>query len=165
MPKFSERFGVEGSIISAVDLVKGIENDKVYSKQSDIIRKNDFATAFIASHLLNKNPGIVIIVPNNHVENIYDLPDDLSAKIHQLEKKISIAMRSAYPCEGNVIRQHNEPIKGAKCKGQDVLHYHLQIIPRYSTDQMYEYIEDGERELVPPNERKKYAELLKNNLK
>ena len=145
--------------------IKGVTSDKVYSIQSDIVYKDNFITAFIASHQLNKNHGTVIIIPNSHIENIYDLPDNLSARIHQLEKKISIAMRFAYPCEGNVIRQHNEPIKGAKCKGQDILHYHIQIIPRYSTDQMYEYIEDAQRGLVTQNERKKYAELLKGCLK
>lgn len=145
-------------------LVNGIENDKVYSRQSDIVYKDEFVTAFIASHQLIKNPGTVLIIPNKHVENLYDLHDDLSAKIHQLERKIAVAMRSAYPCQGNVIRQHNEPIEGAKCKGQDVLHYHLQIIPRYSSDKMYEYAEDGQRELASQEERKNYAELLKDVL-
>ena len=145
-------------------LLKGVEHEKVYSVQSDIIYRDEFVTALIASHQLNYNPGTVIIIPNEHIENLYDLPDDLSAKIHQLEKRIAIAMREAYPCEGNVIRQHNEPIEGAKCKGQDVLHYHLQIIPRYSSDRMYEYIEDTQRGLVPPDEREKYATLLKQSM-
>lgn len=141
-------------------------NNHVYSKKSDIVYQDNFVTAFIASHQLKNNRGIVIIIPNKHIESIYDLSDSLSQKIHQLEKKISIAMRSAYPhCKGNAIRQHNEPIEGAKCKGQDVLHYHLQIIPRYSTDKMYEYIENGNRGLVAPDERVKYAKLLKKYFK
>lgn len=146
-------------------LVGGIENEKVYSKQSDIVYKDEFVTAFIASHQLKNNPGIVIVIPNTHIENLYDLPDDLSAKIHQLEKKIAIAMRIAYPCGGNVVRQHNEPIEGTKCKGQDVLHYHLQIVPRYSSDKMYEYAEDGQRVLATTEERGRYASLLKESLK
>ena len=101
-------------------LLKGIQHEKVYSAQSDIVYHDEFVTALIASHQLHNNPGTVIIIPNEHIENLYDLPDDISSKIHQLEKKIAIVMRTAYPCEGNVIRQHNEPIEGAKCKGQDV---------------------------------------------
>jgi histidine triad (HIT) family protein len=145
-------------------LVRGEQDPRAVSKSGDSIYQDDFVTAFIGSHQLKNNPGLVIVVPNEHIEHLYDLPDDISARIHQLEKKLAIAMREAYPCEGNVIRQHNEPIEGAKCKGQDVLHYHLQIIPRYSDDRMYEYAEDGQRELVPEDERRRYAELLKAKL-
>ncbi|MDB5178798.1 MAG: diadenosine tetraphosphate hydrolase [Patescibacteria group bacterium] len=145
-------------------LLAGEDDKRVYSKPADIIYQDDFVTAFIASHQLKNNPGLVIVIPNEHVENIYDLPDELSAKIHQLEKRLCIAVREAYPCVGNVIRQHNEPIEGAKCKGQDVLHYHLQIIPRYSDDRMYEYAEDGERYLMPEDERRQYVELLRDKL-
>jgi histidine triad (HIT) family protein len=145
-------------------LIKGIENEEVYSRQSDIVYRDAYLTAFIASHHLRNNPGSVLIIPNGHYENIYDMPDEILAKVNPLAKKISIVMRKAYPgCMGNVIRQHNEPIEGAKCKGQDVLHYHLHIIPQYTDDKMYEYAEDGPRYLMPQEERQCYASLLKSN--
>lgn len=146
-------------------LAKGVENEKVYSKQCDIFYQDKDLTAFIASHPLKKNPGIAMVIPNQHFENLYDMPDDLLAKVHQLSKRISIAIRKTYPnCKGNVLRQHNEPVEEAKCKGQDVLHYHLHIVPRYSDDQMYEYAEDGERWMMPQEERQKYADLLRKEL-
>ena len=136
-------------------------NQDVYSKQSDIVYHDDTVTAFIASHPLRHNPGQVLIIPNRHYENIYEMPDDLLAKTHLLAKQICVAMRDVYPgCAGNVLRQHNE----SKCKGQDVPHYHLQIIPRYSDDRMYEYAEDGQRYLMPPEKRQYYAQLLRRRL-
>jgi histidine triad (HIT) family protein len=146
-------------------LLKDIRNEHVYSVEDDIFYKNKVITAFVASHQNIRNPGTVLIIPNIHIENLYDMPDDLLAAVHTASRDISIAMREAYPCEGNVLRQHNEPIEGAKCKGQDVLHYHLQIIPRYPDDQMYEYAESTQRRLVPPAERAGYAARLRKVLK
>lgn len=146
-------------------LISGKDNERVYSKQTDIVYKDDFVTAFIASHPLKNNPGLVMIVPNKHYENLYDMPDDILARVHQLSKRVSIAIRNVFPnCKGNVLRQHNEPVEEAKCKGQDVLHYHLHIMPRYSDDKMYEYVEDGERWMMPQEERKHYADLLRQEL-
>ena len=59
------------------------------------------------------------------------------------------------------MRQHNEPIEGAKCKGQDVFQYQLHVMLRYDDDQMYEYAEDGQRFLVPVEERKHYADRIR----
>jgi|GEM_PF-1224597 len=140
-------------------------HQEVYSKQSDIVYQDDTVAAFIASHPLRYNPGQVLIIPNRHYENIYEMPDDLLGKAHLLAKRICVAMRNVYPgCAGNVLRQHNESVEGAKCKGQDVPHYHLHIIPRYPDDRMYEYAEDGQRYLMPPEERQRYAVLLRGQL-
>jgi len=138
---------------------------EVYSRQSDIVYQDAWVTAFIASHHLRNNPGTVLIIPNRHYENIYDMPDDILSKVHLLAKRVCITIRKVYPgCAGNVLRQHNEPVEGAKCKGQDVPHYHLHIIPRYPDDRMYEYAEDGQRYLMPREERQYYAALLREKL-
>jgi histidine triad (HIT) family protein len=143
-------------------LLQGDIHDHVYSRLSDIVYRDDVVTAFIGSHQLKNNPGLVLVIPNDHIENIYDMSEELLGKVHGVAKRISIGIRSAYPhCKGNAIRQHNEPIEDARCKGQDVMHYHLQIIPRYSDDRMYEYAEEHERQLVPEKERENYAQLLR----
>jgi histidine triad (HIT) family protein len=135
-------------------LIQGIENEKVKSKQDDIIYKDKFVTALIASHWWPNNSGHVIIVPNEHFENIYDIPEDLIFKIHQLEKKMAVAIKETYKCDGISSRQHNEP-----AGGQDVWHYHLHIFPRYENDKLYENISN--KNLSDPKERKIYAERLK----
>lgn len=90
-------------------IAQGIESEHIYTKQDDIVYKNEFVTAFIGSGWWKNNKGHVIIIPNNHFENIYDLPDDISAEIHKLERKIAIALKEVYKCDGVSSRQHNEP--------------------------------------------------------
>lgn len=135
-------------------LVNWIENDKVYSRQSDIIYKDKDLMAFISSHTWPNNYWNVIIIPKKHIENIYDLPEDLGNKIFSLSKKIAIAMKEVYKCDAISVRQHNEP-----AWNQDVFHYHYHIIPRYHKDNLY--VRHEEKFKVPVEERAKYAQKLR----
>lgn len=113
-------------------IAKGVEEDSLHTKQADVFYKDNHVTAFIASHWWPNNKGHIIIIPNEHTENIYDLSNALSDKIHRLEKKIAIAMKELYNCDGVSTRQHNEP-----SGDQEVWHYHLHIFPRYKDDNLY----------------------------
>jgi histidine triad (HIT) family protein len=73
--------------------------------------------------------GHVLVVPNEHYENIYDLPAPVAAKIHECARVVALATKSAYRCDGVTLRQNNEP-QG----GQDVWHCHLHIYPRSEGD-------------------------------
>lgn len=137
-------------------VVEGIENEHVQTKQADIVYKDDYITAFISAGQYKNNKGNVIIIPNSHFENIYDLTDEISARIHKLERKIAIALKEVYKCDGVSSRQHNEP-----SGNQDVWHYHLHVFPRYKDDNLYL----TDRELSKPEERVQYANRLKNYFK
>lgn len=139
-------------------LLDGIENDQVYSRQSDIIYSGDEVTALISSHWWPNNPGNVIVIPNEEYENIYDLPDDLTCKVHLVAKRVAIAMKEVYECDGVSTRQHNEPDGD-----QDVWHYHLHVFPRYEGDDLYLNY-DKKRETTP-EERKPYAKKLREYFK
>ena len=134
-------------------IANGTENENLHTRQAEIVYKDDFITAFIASGWWKNNKGHIIIIPNEHYENIYDLPDEISAKIHKLEKEISIGMKKIYKCDGVSSRQHNEP-----SGNQDVWHYHLHVFPRYKNDNLY-LADRGESNLV---ERLEYAERMRN---
>lgn len=133
-------------------VVEGVENEHVQTKQADIVYKDNYITAFISAGRYKNNKGNVIIIPNSHFENIYDLPDEISARIHKLERKIAIALKEVYKCDGVSSRQHNEPFGN-----QDVWHYHLHVFPRYKDDNLYL----TDRELSKPEERVEYANRLK----
>lgn len=136
-------------------LIKGMGNEHVYSVPSDIIYSNPKVTAFIGSHQWPNNHGNVIIVPNEHFENIFDLPIHYAQDIHRVAKLIAMAMKVVYSCDGVSTRQHNEP-----AGNQDVWHYHLHVTPRYLHDQFYA----TQRELMPISERAKHAAKLRNHL-
>jgi histidine triad (HIT) family protein len=101
-------------------------------KQTDIVWQTTDVTACMATRKYPNNQGHVLILPNHHFENIYDLPQTLLVNIHTLSRDIALAMKSEYQCDGVLIRQHNEP-----AGDQNVWHYHLYVIPRYENDNFY----------------------------
>lgn len=135
-------------------LMQGVENENVYSVHSDIIYQDNSITAFIGSHQWPRNHGNTIIFPNEHFENIFDLPDPYPLSIHKAAKMIAIAMKEVYSCDGISIRQHNEP-----AGYQDVWHYHVHVTPRYMDDRFYPTYE--ERAFMPASERARHAEKLR----
>lgn len=138
--------------------IQGVENDEILIKQTDIFYKDSFITAFISSFFRPNNPGHVIIVPNEHYENIYDLPDEISHKIQDLAKQVAIALKAVYQSDGVSTAQHNEP-----AGNQHAFHYHFHVFPRYKDDQLYELM--GEKIVSTPEQRLPYAEKLKTYFK
>ena len=94
-------------------------------------------------------------MPNEHVENMYGVRPELAGDIHDTARRIALALRRAYGCEGISTRQHNEP---AGC--QEVWHYHLHVFPRYVGDDLY-----GSRwRDTSPAERVRHGRLVREAL-
>jgi len=128
-------------------IVKGVENEHAYTKQSDIIYKDKYVAAWVSAHWwLPKNKAHIIVTTNKHIENIYDLPLNLSNKVHALEKQVALALKKVYKCDGVSSRQHNE-----QYGDQDIWHY--------KNDDLYG--PNKKRSLSNPKDRKSYAEKLK----
>jgi histidine triad (HIT) family protein len=134
-------------------LVQGREELQNEVKQADIVLQTPELTAFMATRRYPNNQGHVLIIPNEHFENIYDLPLALSSKIHSLSREIALAMKAEYQCDGILLRQHNEP-----AGDQNIWHYHLHVIPRYLNDDFY----SAQKAPFEAHERAKYAEKLRN---
>lgn len=128
-----------------------------HTQKEDIVYKNDFVTAFIAPKWWSNNAGHVLVVPNNHYENIYDIPDEVIGDLYKVVKKISVAIRSTYDCDGTSNRQHNEP-----AGNQYVWHFHTHVFPRYDNDELYQN-HDSKR-FTDVSERLPYAEKLRKFL-
>jgi histidine triad (HIT) family protein len=124
----------------------------IETNPEDIVLATDQVTAFISSRWWPHNPGHVIIIPNEHFENLYDLPMNAATAIHALAREIALAMKQQYQCSGVSTRQHNEPDGN-----QDVWHYHLHVFPRYHNDQLYL----NHRRRTTPEERQPYAVRLR----
>jgi histidine triad (HIT) family protein len=133
-------------------LLGGIESE--YNKKQDIVFQNEYATASIAPKWWVNNPGHVLVIPNKHYENLYDIPDDELAEVYKVVKKVAIAMRNTYDCEGTSTRQHNEP-----AGHQDVWHFHVHVYPRYTDDKLHQ--NHDQKGFVSAEERLPYAEKLR----
>ncbi len=128
--------------------------EEKFNSQQDIFYKDDLVMAFVAPKWWPNNPGHVLIVPNEHFENIYDLPAVYAHRIQDIAREVAIAFKKIYECEGVSTRQHNEA-----AGGQDVWHYHLHVFPRYNNDNLYQ--NHPFEEFVPLERRMKYAEKMR----
>ncbi len=75
--------------------------------------------------------GHVIIIPKMHVTNIFEMPDELAAKVFGVAKKVAAAVKQATGCDGVNILQNN-----GKAAGQSVFHLHVHVIPRFLDDSL-----------------------------
>ncbi|SEQ22897.1 histidine triad (HIT) family protein [Lachnospiraceae bacterium RM5] len=73
--------------------------------------------------------GHALIIPKEHADNLFELDDEVVAKVLVLAKKIATKMKDAFKCDGLNIVQNN-----GECAGQSVNHFHMHIIPRYEGD-------------------------------
>ena len=73
--------------------------------------------------------GHALILPKSHAANLYELPDDVAAKVLPLAKKIATQMKEKLGCDGLNLVQNNGEVAG-----QTVMHFHLHLIPRYVGD-------------------------------
>lgn len=138
--------------------VEGSENANTLIKKTDVIYRDQVATALINSFWIKNNPGHVIVVPNGHYENMYDLPVEVAAHIQKIAKKIALAMKKAYACAGITTVQNNEP-----AGNQHAFHYHLHIFPRFVDDELHANMMD--KKSADPGIRSGYAEKLKKYLR
>ncbi len=125
-----------------------------YTQQQDVVYKNEFSTVVIAPRWWIHNPGSVLVVPNKHFENIYDIPEEYFVETYKTAKKVALAIRKTYECDGVSTRQHNEP-----AGGQDVWHFHVQVLPRYRGDNLYK--NNDNNRFADAAERLPFAEKLR----
>ena len=73
--------------------------------------------------------GHVLILPKEHAEDFFALPEETAAAAMKLASKLAKAMRAALHFDGLNVLQNN-----GEAAGQTVKHYHLHLIPRYECD-------------------------------
>lgn len=123
---------------------------------SEVVYRDELVTAFLGLDRWEKNPMDVLIAPNRHIENLYDLPLDLAPAIQKVTQRVAIGLKALTRCEGVSTRQHNEP-----AGGQDVWHYHVHVTPRFEADCFYE-----DRKIpFPEEERIAFAGRLREYIK
>ena len=139
--------------------VKGVENNEgVWIKQDDIFYRDDLVMGFISSKAIKGNNAHPLVVPLEHFENIYELPDGLGARIFEIAKKTAIALKEIRECDGVTIMQNNEP-----ASRQHAFHYHMHVIPRFNDDHFYEELLKSEKS--DPSTRVKPAADLREYFK
>jgi len=74
--------------------------------------------------------GHALIIPKDHFEDFYELPEEKAVSVIKLAKKLMTKMTEKLGCDGFNILQNNKEVAD-----QSVPHYHMHMIPRYKNGQ------------------------------
>lgn len=100
---------------------------KIVTKEipADLIYEDEGAIAF-----LDINPstlGHTLVIPKQHVENIFDTDPAALASVGEALRKVAPAVRDAMGAKGVHINSNH-----GEAAGQVVFHLHFHIIPRHN---------------------------------
>ena len=109
------------------------DNDCVFCRiisgelDSATVFEDESTLAFL--DLRQSNEGHVLVVPRNHIEQIYDLDELTASALANAVCKVARAVRQVYKPDGLSIWQSNGP-----AAFQEVPHVHWHVFPRYTDD-------------------------------
>lgn len=99
-----------------------IPSEKIY--EDELV----FAILDINPH----NKGHALVIPKEKYRNIYDIPENILCAMMTAVKKLVPAIQKATNAEGFNLGMNNETVAG-----QEVMHAHLHIVPRFTDDNVY----------------------------
>jgi histidine triad (HIT) family protein len=85
------------------------------------------ATILAFMDLNPANVGHTLVVPREHYENIYEIPEKLLAQMVTVVKRVCVAVKKTVDADGIRVVQLN-----GRAAGQVVMHIHIHIIPTVS---------------------------------
>ncbi|MDX8045716.1 HIT family protein [Gracilibacillus sp. S3-1-1] len=88
------------------------------------VYEDDDVLAFLDISQVTK--GHTLVIPKQHVENIYETNEEIAAKVFATVPKIANALKETFQPVGINILNNNEA-----AAGQTVFHLHIHLIPRY----------------------------------
>jgi histidine triad (HIT) family protein len=75
------------------------------------------------------NPGHVLVVPREHYEVLQDIPKDVGAHLYMVAAKLIPRVQTA-----SGATDMNIVVNSGAAAGQNVMHYHIHLIPRREGD-------------------------------
>lgn len=136
-------------------LIGGVDHPDLMSRSEHIVHRDGFVTAFVSSHQWPGRVPNVIVAPNAHYRDVFELPVELAPHIHRGVRLVAESLTSMFAADGITVRQNNR-LAG----GQDVFHHHTHVLPRYNRDPGYPAL--GEKTLWDPEELDVFAERLRH---
>ena len=102
---------------------------KIIKKEIPCVRvyEDDKTLAFLDINPINK--GHTLVIPKNHHENLYDLPDEEYHACLDSVRKVARAIKESIRPDGLNLGMNN-----GRSAGQVVFHAHFHLIPRFLTD-------------------------------
>ncbi len=73
--------------------------------------------------------GHALLLPKEHYKDLFNLDDEVAAKVLVKAKRIAGRIRTGLKADGMNLVQNN-----GEAAGQTVFHFHMHMIPRYQDD-------------------------------
>ncbi len=102
------------------DLIRG-------AAEVSICYEDSVAIAFL--DIQPVNPGHVLVVPREHYEVLQDIPKDVGTHLYQVAAKLIPRVQTASGAS-----DMNIVVNSGAAAGQNVMHYHIHLIPRREGD-------------------------------
>ena len=102
------------------DLIRG-------AGEVSICYEDSVAIAFL--DIQPVNPGHVLVVPREHYEVLQDIPKDVGAHLYLVAAKLIPRVQTA-----SGATDMNIVVNSGAAAGQNVMHYHIHLIPRREGD-------------------------------
>ena len=99
------------------------------SRPSHLPTMPDHPLAHIREDLYPVSPGHLLIIPNRHVANWFELTDEEQRAVMELANRAKIRLDETLQPDG-----YNIGINCGEAAGQTVMHVHCHLIPRYEGD-------------------------------
>jgi len=93
--------------------------------EARIVLEDDVSVAFLDNRPLF--PGHTLLVPRDHHEAIWDLPEDLVGPLYLNARLLALAVREAMGSQGAFVAANN-------VVSQSVPHFHVHVVPRNRRD-------------------------------
>jgi histidine triad (HIT) family protein len=115
------------------------------------VYEDDHVLSFM--DLLPMNPGHCLVIPKQHVVDVWDLDDEVAAHVMQGARRVANIVRDRLSPRGLNLLNNN----GASAD-QSQFHFHFHVIPRYGNDRL---LHPWERVYGNPNEIAMIGEILR----
>ncbi|MDO4924708.1 MAG: HIT family protein [Turicibacter sp.] len=96
-----------------------------------ILFENEHVLAFLDISQTTK--GHTLVIPKKHAEDVFSMSEEDMCHIFSVVPKLANALKTTFNADGMNIVNNNKPVAG-----QTVFHYHVHLIPRYSTEDSFQ---------------------------
>ncbi|OGN94386.1 MAG: hypothetical protein A2Z71_09355 [Chloroflexi bacterium RBG_13_50_21] len=125
---------------------------------ANFVFRDDLCAAFM--DIRPVNPGHVLVVPRAHSALLTELDEACVGHMFQVAERVDAALRaSGLKCEAV-----NLFLADGRAAGQEVLHVHLHVVPRFIGDGHHLRFSSANFVFRPPTELVRNAELIRSKM-
>ena len=106
---------------------------KIINKEipGQILFENEHVLAFLDISQTTK--GHTLVIPKKHAEDVFSMSEEDMCHVFSVVPRLANALKTTFNADGMNIVNNNKSVAG-----QTVFHYHVHLIPRYSTEDSFQ---------------------------